>query len=70
MGKRDLRRLLVAGAMTLGSSTRRDGGSLAGQDAGAQAEDADRRGAGQPDGARIVWVLATRREAYRVSVVR
>ena len=54
MGQRDLRRLLITGAMTVVRwATRRgrtDDPWLA-QDAGAQAEDAGCGGAGQPDGA-------------------
>ena len=55
MGQRDLRRLLITGAMTVvrhgGPDAAETDGPLAGQDAGAQAEDACRGGAGQPDGA-------------------
>ena len=54
MGQRDLRRLLITGAMAVVQAcnpTRRDGGSLAGQNAGAQAADARRGGTGQQNGA-------------------
>ena len=53
MGQRDLRRLLVVGAMAddrLGGATRHEG-PLAGPDAGAQTTHAGRGGAGQPHGA-------------------
>ena len=52
MGQRDLRRLLIIGAMAvgaLGGAAGRDQGPVAGPDAGAQAEEAGRGGAGQPD---------------------
>ena len=54
MGQRDLRRLLITGAMAVISWAVRRGETSdpwAGQDAGAQAENAGRSGAGQPDGA-------------------
>ena len=54
MGQRDLRRLLITGAMAVVRwSVRRgrDRRSVARQDAGVQAADACRSGAGQPDGA-------------------
>ena len=53
MGQRDLRRLLIIGAMgrQLGGQARRNERPLAGQDAGAQAANACRGGAGQQDGA-------------------
>ena len=52
MGRRDLRRLLITGAMAVIHHARRRGkiiGPLAGQDVGTQAEDAG--GGGQQDGA-------------------
>ena len=51
MGQRDLRRLLITGAMAVVRPAWCDDRSLARQDAGAQTEDADRSGAGQPNGA-------------------
>ena len=52
MGQRDLRRLLITGAMAVVQNAirRRDHGSVAGQDGGTQAEDAGRGGARQQDG--------------------
>ncbi len=53
MGRRDLRRLLISGAMAtvkLGGATRHER-PVARPDAGAQAAHAGRRAAGQPDGA-------------------
>ena len=49
----------------LGGSAWCDHQSLARQDAGAQAEDAGRGGAGQPNGV-DVWALTTKRESYRI----
>ena len=53
MGQRDLRRLLITGAMAVVSWAARRGATndpLAGPNAGPQAENAGRGGAGQPDG--------------------
>ena len=52
MGQRDIRRLLIIGAMAVArSAVRRAGGLVAGSDAGAQASDAGRGGAGESNGA-------------------
>ena len=54
MGQRDLRRLLITGAMAVvrwASRRGEDEGPVAGPDADAQAQEAGRRRAGQPDGA-------------------
>ena len=54
MGQQDLRRLLVTGAMfgySAHGPARRDRGSVAGRDAGAQAEEGGRGGARQQNGA-------------------
>ena len=68
MGQRDLRRLLIIGAMAVVSSAvrhRRNERPLAGQDAGAQAANAGRGGAGQQDGAHRLGAHDTQGDLQR-----
>ena len=68
MGQRDLRRLLIIGAMAVVSSAVRRGETndpVAGQDAGAQAANACRGGAGQQDGAHRLGAYDTQGDLPR-----
>ena len=65
MGQRDLRRLLITGAMTVVPAReprRREYGPVAGRDAGTQAEEGSRGGPRQPDGAEGLGAGHTERD--------